>query len=102
MNDSLWQTYCQTYEKCRKAKETGRHYINIQFTKDRGYRLIASKTAGRESCSLLEGFSSADWASNVMYRLASLGFVSAQDLDALFDELEKTGYKAATPPLEER
>jgi len=92
MDDRLWQAYCQAYEKCRKAKEAGRYHINIQFTKDRGYRLIASKTAARESCPLLGGFSPADWASNLMYRLAHLGFISANDVDALFDELEKTGY----------
>jgi len=93
MNNELWRAYCQIYEKCRKAKESGKHHINIQFTRDRGYRLMASKSEGRENCCLLDGFGPADWASNVMYRLGDLKFFDAREIDALFDELERVGYR---------
>lgn len=93
MDKQLWLTYCRLWDKCKKAKQKGKSYINIQFTKDRGYRLVASNRQSRESCSWFDGFSSADWASNVMYRLADLAFIDRRQLDAMFDELERTGYE---------
>lgn len=94
MNKQLWQTYCQLCEKCRKAKKTGKEYINIQFTKTGGYRLVASRYQGRESCSRLDGFGSSDWASNLMYRLADLHFIDSSQLDAMFDDLERVGHES--------
>lgn len=100
MSDELWETYCQIWEKCKKAKEDGKKYINIQYAKDGGYRLMASNSQGRESCSCFDGFSPADWASNVIYRLADLAFVDRRSLDAIFDQLERTGYESK--PLSRR
>jgi hypothetical protein len=92
MNDDIHHSYVAIYDKCRRARDKGKQYIDIQLLRVGGYRLVATNNPGRESCYFFDGFGLRDWAQNIMYRLSYLGFFKNDDLDEYFGALDSVGY----------
>ena len=90
--NKIHDAYCQAYNKSLTAIENGDDWISIQESNQGGYRLVASwKPRANEAC-YRSSLGAADWAINIMYRLAYLHYFNADDLDAYFDELDRVGY----------
>lgn len=80
--------YVQAYEACQRAIAAGKPYIGFRHKRGGGFTLIVSKSNCNGQSSAQLGLATADWASNVLYRLREQGFIETDlPLDEYFEEL---------------